>query len=159
MTFSVASDVALPQFPNLICHHFLFRFASLLSDCQEDIYIFFFFALLDLVNFFGAQLVQWWEHVSQWHTAALPIWFCWPAYFQLHATVCAEMSVAICRATQFWIILVIELRSQFSLYILCTFLQKETQPKCNGNLNTNFGPKKCNTLVFSSVLKKILHNF
>lgn len=59
MTLSVASDVALHQFPNLICHHFLFRFASLLSDCQEDIYIFFFFALLDLVNFFGAQLVQW----------------------------------------------------------------------------------------------------
>lgn len=121
MTFSVASDVALPQFPNLICHHFLF-------SCQivKKIFILFFFAFLDLVIFFGALLVQWWEHVSRWHTAALLIWFCWSTYFQLHATVCAEMSVAICRATQFWIILVIELRSQFYLYILCTYLQKET---------------------------------
>lgn len=51
MTFSVASDVALPQIPNLICHHFLFRFASVLSDCQKDFY-FIFFCILGPCDFF-----------------------------------------------------------------------------------------------------------
>lgn len=68
------------------------------------------------------------------------------------------MSVMICRATTFYVILVVKLRSQlFYIFMFCALISKWKQKKKPNNLNSNFA--QINNTLSSSYLLKMLHKY